>query len=177
MAASALVVAARCVAPFVVYPVFLMKLLCFALFACAFNLLIGYVGLLSFGHAAFFGGGAYVTAHAVKVWGLTPRARHPARRPAAAALLGLVVGFLAIRRQGIYFAMITLALAQMVFFVCLQAPFTHGEDGIQGVPRGHLFGLIDLEPAARHVLFRAGDLPVRHLRSSGASSTRPSARS
>lgn len=130
-------------APFFFYPIFLMKLLCFALFACAFNLLLGYTGLLSFGHAAFFGGAAYFTAHAVKVWGWTPEAG-VLLGVAGAAVLGLVMGFLAIRRQGIYFAMITLALAQMFFFFCLQAPFTHGEDGIQGVPRGELLGLIDL---------------------------------
>ncbi|WP_246658682.1 branched-chain amino acid ABC transporter permease [Mesorhizobium sp. J18] len=130
-------------APFFFYPIFLMKLLCFALFACAFNLLLGYTGLLSFGHAAFFGGAAYFTAHAVKVWGWTPEAG-VLLGVAGAAVLGLVMGFLAIRRQGIYFAMITLALAQMFFFFCLQAPFTHGEDGIQGVPRGDLFGLVDL---------------------------------
>ena len=120
-----------------------MKLLCFALFACAFNLLIGYVGLLSFGHAAFFGGAAYVTAHAAKVWGWPPELAILAGTAAAAAL-GLVMGFLAIRRQGIYFAMITLALSQMVFFVALQAPFTGGEDGIQSVPQGRMFGLFDL---------------------------------
>lgn len=130
-------------APYLLYPVFLMKLLCFALFACAFNLLIGYVGLLSFGHAAFFGGAAYVTAHAAKVWGWPPELAILAGTAAAAAL-GLVIGFLAIRRQGIYFAMITLALSQMVFFVALQAPFTGGEDGIQSVPQGRLFGLFDL---------------------------------
>ncbi|HEY9567928.1 MAG TPA: branched-chain amino acid ABC transporter permease [Thalassobaculum sp.] len=130
-------------APFVLYPVFLMKLLCFALFASAFNLLIGYVGLLSFGHAAFFGTAAYVTAHAVKVWGVTPELGI-LMGTAAAALLGLVFGFVAIRRQGIYFAMITLALAQMVYFVALQVPFTGGEDGIQAVPRGRLFGIVSL---------------------------------
>jgi branched-chain amino acid transport system permease protein len=120
-----------------------MSVLCFALFACAFNLLIGYVGLLSFGHATFFGGAAYVTAHAVKVWGLEPLSGI-LLGAASAAVLGLVVGFFAIRRQGIYFSMITLALSQMFFFVCLQVPFTHGEDGIQGVPRGHLLGVLDL---------------------------------
>ncbi len=142
------------VAPFFFYPVFLMGVLCFALFACAFNLLIGYVGLLSFGHAAFFGGGAYVTAHAVKVWGLTPEIG-VLLGVAFAALLGLVFGYLAIRRQGIYFAMITLALAQMFFFVCLQSPITHGEDGIQGVPRGHLFGLVDLDQSLAMYYFVA----------------------
>ena len=130
-------------APLVLYPVFLMKVMCFALFACAFNLLIGFVGLLSFGHAMFLGTAGYVCAHAAKVWGLTPELAILAGT-AASAVLGLVTGLLAIRRQGIYFAMITLALAQMIFFFCLQAPFTGGEDGIQAVPRGHLFGLIDL---------------------------------
>jgi len=130
-------------APFAVYPVFLMKGLCFALFAAAFNLLLGYVGLLSFGHAMFFGWSAYITAHAAKEWGLTPEIAVLLGTFCAAGM-GAVVGWLAIRRQGIYFAMITLALAQLMYFVALQAPFTHGEDGIQGVPRGHLFGLIDL---------------------------------
>ncbi len=132
------------VAPLLFYPVFLMKVLCFALFACAFNLLLGYGGLLSFGHAAYFGMASYVTAYTAKVWGLTPELAI-LLGAAVAALLGLVFGALAIRRQGIYFAMITLALAQMVFFFSLQAPrFTGGEDGIQAVPRGNLFGLISL---------------------------------
>lgn len=131
------------VLPFLVYPVFAMKVLCFALFATAFNLLIGYSGLLSFGHAAFFGGSAYVTAHAAKVWGLTPEVAI-LLGTLGSAFLGLLIGALAIRRQGIYFAMVTLAFAQMIFFFSLQAPFTGGEDGIQGVPRGHLFGLINL---------------------------------
>ena len=130
-------------APFFFYPVFLMKALCMALFACAFNLLLGYVGLLSFGHAAFFGTASYITAHAVKVWGL-PTELGILAGVAVAAALGLVLGYLAIRRQGIYFAMITLAFAQMVFFFCLQAKFTGGEDGIQAVPRGYLLGIIDL---------------------------------
>ena len=142
-AAFALMVAFLVVIPFVVYPLFLMKALCFALFACAFNLLIGYVGLLSFGHAAFLGSAGYVTAHAAKVWGWSPELAILAGTAAAGAL-GLAVGGLAIRRQGIYFAMITLALAQMIYFFCLQAPFTHGEDGIQAVPRGTLLGLFDL---------------------------------
>lgn len=132
-------------APFLgAYPVFVMKLMCFALFASAFNLLLGYTGLLSFGHAAFLGGAAYVTGHAIKVWGLTPELGLLVGT-AGGALLGLVFGWLAIRRQGIYFSMITLALAQMLFFVCLQAPFTGGEDGLQGVPRGKLFGVISLQ--------------------------------
>lgn len=131
------------VAPFVFYPLFLMKALCFALFACAYNLLIGYVGLISFGHAAFFGFAAYVTGHAAKVWGL-PTELAILVGMASGAALGLLVGLLAIRRQGIYFAMVTLALAQMVFFFCVQAPFTHGEDGIQAIPRGTLLGVFDL---------------------------------
>src|SRR5262247_1149373 len=131
------------VAPMFAYPVFLMKALCFALFACAFNLLIGYVGLLSFGHALFFGWSAYVGAHAAKVWGFPPELAILSGT-ATAAGLGTIVGALAIRRQGIYFAMITLALAQMMYFFAVQAPFTHGEDGIQAVPRGRLFGFIDL---------------------------------
>ncbi|MBY0337486.1 MAG: branched-chain amino acid ABC transporter permease [Acetobacteraceae bacterium] len=131
------------VAPFFLYPVFLMKVLCFALFACAFNLLIGYVGLLSFGHAAYFGMGGYLAGHAAKVWGFTPEIAILIGG-AVGGLLGLVFGWIAIRRQGIYFAMITLALAQMVYFFCLQAPFTGGEDGIQAIPRGSLFGAIPL---------------------------------
>jgi branched-chain amino acid transport system permease protein len=141
--AFAVMVALLVAAPFVVYPVFLMKALCFALFACAFNLLIGYVGLLSFGHATFLGSAGYITAHAAKVWGWGP-ATAILGGAAVAGMLGLAVGVLAIRRQGIYFAMTTLALAQMIYFFCLQAPFTHGEDGIQAVPRGRLFGLLDL---------------------------------
>jgi branched-chain amino acid transport system permease protein len=133
------------VAPFLFYPVFLMKALCLALFACAFNLLVGYVGLLSFGHAAFFGSAAYITAYTVKAWGFPPELGIVAG-VAVAAAMGTVMGWLAIRRQGIYFAMITLAFAQMIAFFALEAPFTGGEDGIQGVPRGHLFGLIDLGP-------------------------------
>ena len=130
-------------APLAIYPVLVMKVLCYALFACAFNLLLGYTGLLSFGHAAFFGTAAYVAGHAIKVWGM-PIELGLLAGTAASAVLGYVFGALAIRRQGIYFAMITLALAQMVFFFCLQAPFTGGEDGLQGVPRGKLLGVIDL---------------------------------
>jgi branched-chain amino acid transport system permease protein len=141
--AFVVMVALFAVAPLVVYPVFLMNVLCMALFACAFNLLIGFGGLLSFGHAMFLGMAGYVSAHAAKVWGLPPEAAI-ALGTAASALLGLVTGLLAIRSQGIYFAMITLALAQMVYFFCLQTPFTHGEDGIQSVPRGKLFALLDL---------------------------------
>ena len=139
-------------APFFFYPIFLMKLLCFALFACAFNLLLGYTGLLSFGHATFFGGAAYFTAHAVKEWGFSPELGILVG-VAGAAILGLVMGFFAIRRQGIYFAMITLALSQMFFFFCLQAAFTHGEDGIQSVPRGHLFGVLDLNSSTNMYYF------------------------
>jgi branched-chain amino acid transport system permease protein len=135
--------AALVVAPFFLYPVFLMKLLCFALFACAFNLLIGYVGLTSFGHAAYFGMGGYIAAHSAKVWGLTPELSIIVGA-LLAGVQGAIFGWIAIRRQGIYFAMITLALAQMIYFFCLQAPFTGGEDGIQAVPRGHLFGVISL---------------------------------
>ena len=138
-----LALAVALAAPFVGYPVFLMKLLCFGLFACAFNLLIGYTGLLSFGHAAFFGGAGYVAGHALTVLGL-PFEVGILLGVLAAAALGCVMGLLAIRRQGIYFSMITLALAQMVYFAALRAPFTHGEDGLQGVPRGRLFGVLDL---------------------------------
>lgn len=135
--------AALLVAPFVLYPVLLMKLLCFALFACAFNLLLGFTGLLSFGHAAFFGGAGYVTGYAIQTMGL-PFELSILLGTAAAAAIGCLMGVLAVRRQGIYFTMITLALAQMFYFVCLQAPFTGGEDGLQGVPRGKLFGAVDL---------------------------------
>ncbi|WP_044531483.1 branched-chain amino acid ABC transporter permease [Herbaspirillum sp. B65] len=131
-------------APFGIYPVFLMKMLCFALFACAFNLLIGYTGLLSFGHAAFLGWAGYLCGQALKVWGL-PTELGLVIGTLTGALIGLVMGLLAIRRQGIYFTMITLALAQMLFFVALQAPFTGGEDGLQGVPRGKLLGVLNLE--------------------------------
>jgi len=138
-----LMVAVLVVAPFFLYPLFLMQALCFALFACAFNLLIGYVGLLSFGHALYFGWASYLSAYAAKVWGFPPELAI-LTGAATGAALGLIAGSLAIRRQGIYFAMITLALAQMMYFFALQAKFTGGEDGIQGVPRGKLFGLIDL---------------------------------
>jgi branched-chain amino acid transport system permease protein len=143
--AFGIMVAVLIVAPFFIYPLFLMQALCFALFACAFNLLIGYVGLLSFGHALYFGWASYLSAYAAKVWGLPPELAI-LTGAATGAVLGLVAGSLAIRRQGIYFAMITLALAQMMYFFALQAKFTGGEDGIQGVPRGRLFGLIDLTP-------------------------------
>jgi branched-chain amino acid transport system permease protein len=141
--AFALMVAFFVIGPFVLYPVFLMKALCFALFACAFNLLIGYVGLISFGHALFFGWASYLTAYSAKTWGLSPELAI-AIGTATAAVLGVVAGGLAIRRQGIYFAMITLALSQMMYFFALQAKFTGGEDGIQGVPRGRLFGVFSL---------------------------------
>src|SRR5438046_2718336 len=141
---SAAMIGLLAVAPFVgIYPVFLMKALCFSLFAFAFNLLLGFGGLLSFGHAMFLGTAGYVSAYAAKSWGMTPEIAILFGTCAAAAL-GVVVGLLAIRRQGIYFAMITLAIAQMVYFFYLQTPFTHGEDGIQSVPRGRLFGFIDL---------------------------------
>jgi branched-chain amino acid transport system permease protein len=130
-------------APFFVYPVFLMKALCFALFACAFGLLIGYVGLLSFGHAAFLGAAGYGSAHAAKVWGWSPELAILFGTVVAGAL-GVLIGALAIRSRGIYFANITLAFAQMMYFFCLQAKFTGGEDGIQSVPRGTMFGLLDL---------------------------------
>jgi branched-chain amino acid transport system permease protein len=148
---TVLMAVALAIAPLVgVYPVFLMKALCFALFACAFNLLLGFGGLLSFGHAMFLGTAGYVCAHAAKVWGFPPELAI-ATGTAAAALLGSLVGSLAIRRQGIYFAMITLAVAQMMYFFYLQTPFTHGEDGIQAVPRGRLFGIIDLsQPLAMY---------------------------
>jgi branched-chain amino acid transport system permease protein len=132
------------VAPWMLYPIFLMKLICFALFACAFNLLLGYTGLLSFGHAAFFGTGAYAAGHAIKVWGFGPEIGI-LFGTAVAAAVGYIFGSLAIRRQGIYFAMITLALAQMLYFFFLQVPFTGGEDGLQGVPRGNLLGFISLQ--------------------------------
>jgi len=143
LAAFAVLIVALLVGWAFVYPILLMKVLCFALFACAFNLLIGYVGLLSFGHALFFGWASYVAAHAAKVWSLSPELAIVCGT-AVAALFGVVAGVLAIRRQGIYFAMITLALSQMMYFFALQAKFTGGEDGIQAVPRGRAFGLFDL---------------------------------
>jgi branched-chain amino acid transport system permease protein len=142
--ATAIMAALFAIAPFLgIYPVFLMKALCFALFACAFNLLLGFGGLLSFGHAMFLGTAGYVCAYAAKAWGF-PTEFAILLGTAAAAALGAIVGALAIRRQGIYFAMITLAIAQMMYFFYLQTPFTHGEDGIQSVPRGRLFGMLDL---------------------------------
>lgn len=138
-----LMLVAGLAAPLFAYPVFVMDLLCFALFASAFNLLLGYAGLLSFGHAAFFGGAAYITGYVTKEWGFTPLLGILAGA-GFAMVLGAAFGFLAIRRQGIYFAMVTLALAQIIYFLALQMPFTGGENGLQGIPRGHLFGLIDL---------------------------------
>jgi len=143
LVAFGVMVAALVLAPFFVYPVFLMKALCFALFACAFNLLIGYVGLLSFGHAVFLGGAGYGSAHAAKVWGFPPEAAILFGTLVAAAL-GVVIGALTIRSRGIYFANITLAFAQMIYFFAVQAKFTGGEDGIQSVPRGVFLGLLDL---------------------------------
>src|SRR5216683_2038077 len=147
-----------------VYPFFVMQALCFALLACAFNLLIGYGGLLSFGHAMFLGTAGYITAHALKVWGFTPELGILIGT-AGAAGLGVITGLVAIRRQGIYFAMITLALSQLLYFIYLQTPFTHGEDGIQGIPQGHLFGFIDLsKPTTLYYVvlvgFFAGSLKV-----------------
>lgn len=155
------------VAPFFTYPLFLMQAMCFALFACAFNLLIGYVGLLSFGHALYFGWASYLSAYAAKLWGFPPEFSI-LTGTATAAVCGLVAGSLAIRRQGIYFAMITLALAQMMYFFALQAKFTGGEDGIQAVPRGHLFGIFDLKNemtmyAVVLVIFLAGFLFIYRI--------------
>jgi len=165
--AFAAMIVALVIAPFFAYPLFLIQALCFALFACAFNLLIGYVGLLSFGHALFFGWASYLAAHAAKVWGFPPELAI-LTGTATAAGLGLVAGALAIRRQGIYFAMITLALAQMMYFFALQAKFTGGEDGIQAVPRGKLFGLINLADqmtmyAFVVVVFLAGFLLIHRI--------------
>ncbi|NWG23753.1 MAG: branched-chain amino acid ABC transporter permease [Pseudorhodoplanes sp.] len=165
--AFVVMVAALIVAPFFLYPLFLMQALCFALFACAFNLLIGYVGLLSFGHALYFGWASYLAAHAAKIWGLPPELAI-LTGAATAAVLGVMAGSLAIRRQGIYFAMITLALAQMMYFVALQVPFTGGEDGIQAVPRGFMFGFLDLSNqmtmyAVVLVIFLAGFLFIHRI--------------
>jgi branched-chain amino acid transport system permease protein len=151
----ALLVVLGLVLPFFVYPVFLMKALCLSLFACAFNLLLGYAGLLSFGHAAFFGGSAYICAHAAKVWGL-PTELALLAGTAAGALLGAIYGILAVRQRGIYLAMITFALAQMVYFIAVQAPFTGGEDGIQAIPRGTFLGTINLTPSLNMYYFVLG---------------------
>ncbi|MBV8747064.1 MAG: branched-chain amino acid ABC transporter permease [Xanthobacteraceae bacterium] len=155
------------VAPYLFYPLFLIKVICFCLFACAYKLAMGTAGLLSFGHAAFFGGAAYVAAHAAKVWGF-PFELAVLAGTASAGLLGLAFGIISIRRHGIYFAMITLALAQLIYFAALQAPFTHSEDGIQGVPRGYLFGAIDLTGAhamyyTSAAIFIAGYLIIRRI--------------
>jgi len=165
--AFVVMVALLVVAPFFIYPLFLMQALCFALFACAFNLLIGYGGLLSFGHALYFGWASYLAAHAAKVWGFPPELAI-LTGTLTAAVLGLIAGSLAIRRQGIYFAMITLALAQMMYFFALQAKFTGGEDGIQAVPRGTLLGLVDLnDPMNMYVtvlaIFLAGFLLIHRI--------------
>src|SRR5215218_9709852 len=165
--AFVLMVVALAIAPFFIYPMFLMQALCFALFACAFNLLIGYVGLLSFGHALYFGWASYLAAHSAKVWGFSPELAI-LTGTLTACVLGIVAGSLAIRRQGIYFAMITLALAQMMFFFALQMKFTGGEDGIQGVPRGKILGLIDLSNQTNMyitvvVIFLAGFLLIYRI--------------
>ena len=165
--AFVIMVAILIAAPFFVYPLFLMQALCFALFACAFNLLIGYVGLLSFGHALFFGWASYLSAYSAKAWGFPPELAI-LTGAATGAVLGVVSGALAIRRQGIYFAMVTLALAQMMFFFALQAKFTGGEDGIQSVPRGKLFGLFNLADqmtmyAFVLVIFLAGFLFIHRV--------------
>ena len=159
--------AALIIAPFFTYPLFLMQAMCFALFACAFNLLIGYVGLLSFGHALYFGWASYISAYSAKAWGFPPELAI-LTGTATGAICGLLAGSLAIRRQGIYFAMITLALAQMMYFFALQAKFTGGEDGIQAVPRGLLFGIIDLRNEAAMyvvvlVIFLAGFLFIYRI--------------
>ena len=165
--AFVIMVAALVAAPFFVYPLFLMQGLCFALFACAFNLLIGYVGLLSFGHALYFGWASYLAAHAAKVWGFTPELAI-LTGTLIAAICGLIAGAIAIRRQGIYFAMITLALSQMMYFIALRMKFTGGEDGIQNVPRGKLFGVIDLADnmtmyVVVAVIFLAGFLFIHRI--------------
>jgi branched-chain amino acid transport system permease protein len=165
--AFVIMVAILIVAPFFVYPLFLMQALCFALFACAFNLLIGYVGLLSFGHALYFGWASYLSAHSAKVWGFPPELAI-LTGTLTAAVLGIAAGSLAIRRQGIYFAMITLALAQMMYFFAVQAKFTGGEDGIQAVPRGKMFGILDLSNQTTMyvvvlIIFLAGFVFIRRI--------------
>src|SRR3954469_25734992 len=159
MVLFAVMAAALAIVPFTgVYPFFVMQALCFALLACAFNLLIGYGGLLSFGHAMFLGTAGYFTAHALKVWGLSPELGIVIGT-AGAAGLGVITGLVAIRRQGIYFSMITLALSQLLYFIYLQTPFTHGEDGIQGIPQGHLFGVFDMsKPTVLYYVVLAGFL-------------------
>ena len=159
MIAFGIMAALLLIVPFTgIYPFFVMQGLCFALLACAFNLLIGYGGLLSFGHAMFLGTAGYVSGHALKVWGLPPELGILAGT-AAAAGLAVITGVIAIRRQGIYFAMITLALSQLLYFIYLQVPFTHGEDGIQGIPQGHLFGIFNLaNPTILYYVVLAGFL-------------------
>jgi branched-chain amino acid transport system permease protein len=159
MVAFGIMTALLLIVPFTgIYPFFVMQAVCFALLACAFNLLIGYGGLLSFGHAMFLGTAGYVSAHALKVWGVAPELGILAGT-AAAAGLAVITGLVAIRRQGIYFAMITLALSQLLYFIYLQTPFTHGEDGIQGVPQGYLFGLLNLaNPTVLNYVVVAGFL-------------------
>jgi branched-chain amino acid transport system permease protein len=159
MIAFGIMTALLLIVPFTgIYPFFVMQALCFALLACAFNLLIGYGGLLSFGHAMFLGTAGYVSAHALKVWGLPPELGILAGT-AAAAGLAVITGLVAIRRQGIYFAMITLALSQLLYFIYLQTPFTHGEDGIQGIPQGYLFGFLNLaKPTVLYYVVVAGFL-------------------
>jgi branched-chain amino acid transport system permease protein len=159
MIAFGIMTALLLIVPFTgIYPFFVMQALCFALLACAFNLLIGYGGLLSFGHAMFLGTAGYVSAHALKVWGLSPELAILVGT-AAAAGLGVITGLIAIRRQGIYFAMITLALSQLLYFIYLQTPFTHGEDGIQGIPQGRLFGVLNLSnPTVLYYVILAGFL-------------------
>ena len=159
MIAFGIMAAALLIVPLTgIYPFFVMQALCFALLACAFNLLIGYGGLLSFGHAMFLGTAGYVSGHALKVWGLPPELGILAGT-AAAAGLAVITGLVAIRRQGIYFAMITLALSQLLYFIYLQVPFTHGEDGIQGIPQGHLFGIFNLaNPTILYYVVLAGFL-------------------
>src|SRR6516165_9367730 len=156
--ALAVMVGLIAIAPFVVYPFFIMQALCFALFACAFNLLIGYANLLSLGHSMFLGLASYICAHAAKVWGLEPTSAI-ALGVAASAFLGFVTGALAIRSVGIYFAMITVAFSQMVYFFCVEAPFTHGEDGIQAVPQGRALGRLDRpDPWGLYIFFTAPSL-------------------
>jgi branched-chain amino acid transport system permease protein len=159
MVAFAVMALLLAIVPFTgIYPFFVMQALCFALLACAFNLLIGYGGLLSFGHAMFLGTAGYVSGHALKVWGFPPELGILAGTGASAGL-AVITGLVAIRRQGIYFAMITLALSQLLYFIYLQVPFTHGEDGIQGIPQGHLFFFLDLsKPIVLYYVVLAGFL-------------------
>src|ERR1700722_2609521 len=159
MIAFGLLTALLLIVPFTgIYPFFVMQALCFALVACAFNLLVGYGGLLSFGHAMFLGTAGYCSAHALKVWGLDPFLGILVGT-AAAFVLSIITGYISIRRQGIYFSMITLALSQLLYFIYLQTPFTHGEDGIQGIPQGRMFGILDLSrPTVLYYVVLAGFL-------------------